>query len=95
MNSRYYLTFKSTFQAEKPKKLTKTSLKVKILECDELHLCALNEETYFSMFVINTIHVLKKGKINAAIDPRKYLPNRYQIRRLYWTLSMALQLELT
>ena len=26
MNSRYYLTFKSTFQAEKPKKLEKTSL---------------------------------------------------------------------
>ena len=31
MNSRYYLTFKSTFQSEKPKKLEKTSLNVKFL----------------------------------------------------------------
>ena len=47
MNSRYYLNFKSTFEAEKLKKLAKTNLNVKILECDYLHLCALNEETYF------------------------------------------------
>ena len=31
MNSRYYLTFKSTFQSEKPKKLEITSLNVKFL----------------------------------------------------------------
>ena len=31
MNSRHHLTFKSTFSAEKPKKLAKTSLNVKIL----------------------------------------------------------------
>ena len=31
VNSRYYLTFKSTFQSEKPKKLEKTSLNAKFL----------------------------------------------------------------
>ena len=29
-------------------KLAETRLNVKILECDQLHLYALNEETYFS-----------------------------------------------
>ena len=48
MNSRYYLAFESTFSAEKPKKLAKASLKVKILESDQSHLCALNKETYIS-----------------------------------------------
>ena len=36
------------FRLKKTKKLAKTSLNVKILECDWLHPCALNEETYFS-----------------------------------------------
>ena len=48
MNSRYYLTFKSTFHVEKPKKLDKTSFNVKILEWDYLHLTAQTKETYFS-----------------------------------------------
>ena len=29
--------------------MAKTSLNVKILECDLLHLCTLNKETYFRM----------------------------------------------
>ena len=34
VTSRYYLTFQTTFLAKKAKKLAKTSLNVKILECD-------------------------------------------------------------
>ena len=34
LDSGYYLTFKSTYLAEKPKKLAKTKLNVKILGCD-------------------------------------------------------------
>ena len=56
MNSRFSLTFKSTFEAEKPKKLVKTNLNVKILEWDYLHLCAMNKETCFRCF--------KKGLIS-------------------------------
>jgi hypothetical protein len=48
VNSRYYLTFKSTFQSEKPKKLEKTSLNDKFFDWDYLHLTALMKETYFS-----------------------------------------------
>ena len=47
MNSRYYLTFKSTFQSEKPKNLEKTSLNVKFFDWDFLHLTALKKENYF------------------------------------------------
>ena len=54
MNPTYYLTFKLKFEAEKPKKLAKTSLNVKILECDSLHLCALSKETYFRTNVYGT-----------------------------------------
>ena len=50
MNSRYYLTFKSTFQSEKPKKLEKTSLNDNFFDWDYLHLTALIKETYFSCF---------------------------------------------
>ena len=52
MNSRYYLTFKSTFQSEKPKKLEKTSLNVKFFDWDYLRLTALMKETYFSIVFI-------------------------------------------
>ena len=48
MNSRYYLTLKSTFLSEKPKKLDKTSFNDKILKWDKLHLTAQTKETYFS-----------------------------------------------
>ena len=37
---------------EKPKKFAETSLNVKILGCDKLHLCALNDETYFNRGVL-------------------------------------------
>ena len=47
MNPRYYLTFKSTFLSEKPKKLKKTSFNVKFFDWDYLHLIALKKETYF------------------------------------------------
>mgnify|MGYP001462284780 CR=1 FL=1 len=47
------MTFKSTLLAEKTKKFAKTSLNVKVLECKNLHLCALKEETYFIIHSIN------------------------------------------
>ena len=49
MNSRYHLTFESTFQSEKTKKLEKTSLNVKFFDWDYLHLSALMKESYFSI----------------------------------------------
>ena len=47
MNSRYCLTFKSTFQPEKPKKLENYFFYVKIFDWDYLHLTAQTKETYF------------------------------------------------
>ena len=51
MNSRYCLTFKSTFQPEKPKKLENYFFYVKIFDWDCLHLTAQTKETYFSMIL--------------------------------------------
>ena len=48
MNSRYCLTFKSTFQPEKPKKLENYFFYVKIFDWDYLHLTAQTKETYFN-----------------------------------------------
>ena len=48
MNFRYYLTIKSTFQSEKPKKLEKTSLNDKFFDWDYLHFTALMKEAYFN-----------------------------------------------
>ena len=48
MNSRYCLTFKSTFQPEKPKKLENYFFYVKIFDWNYLHLTAQTKETYFS-----------------------------------------------
>jgi hypothetical protein len=56
VNSRHYLTFQSTFQSEKSKKLAKTSLNVKFFDWDYLHLTALMKESYF--------RVLKKESVN-------------------------------
>ena len=62
MNYRYNLTFKSTIQSEKPKKLEKTSLNVKFFDWDYLHLTALMKESDFkkweqpsNSFVVNTL----------------------------------------
>ena len=51
MNSRYYLTFKSTFWPEKPKKLDKTSFNVKFFDWDYLHLTEQTRETYFKIII--------------------------------------------
>ena len=48
MSSTYYLTFKSLFEPEKPKKLDKTSFNVKFFDWDYLHLTAQTKETYFN-----------------------------------------------
>ena len=48
MNSRYCLTFKSTFQPEKPKKLENYFFYVKIFDWNYLHLTAQTKETYFN-----------------------------------------------
>ena len=53
MNSRYCLTFKSTFQPEKPKKLENYFFYVKIFDWDYLHLTAQTKETYFSKILRN------------------------------------------
>ena len=51
MNSRYHLTFKSTFQPEKPKKLENYFFNVKIFDWDYLYLTAQTKENYFTMAV--------------------------------------------
>jgi hypothetical protein len=68
VNSRYYLTFRSTFQSEKPKKLEKTSLNDKFFDWDYLYLAALMKETYFSLkklffFFFQKDKYLKKAKL--------------------------------
>ena len=65
MNSRYYLTFKSTFQSEKPKKLEKTSFNVKFFDWDYLHLTALMKESYFNHILI---FITDRGEIMPAMD---------------------------
>ena len=61
---KYYLTLKSTFWSEKPKKLEKTSLNVKYFDWDYLHLTALMKETYFNTYTIQCMGqgISLKGK---------------------------------
>jgi hypothetical protein len=56
VNSRYYLTFESIFQSEKPKKLEKASLNVKFFDWDYLHLIALMKESYFT-YLLLALHI--------------------------------------
>ena len=64
MSSRYYLTFKSTFQPEKPIKLDKTSFNVKFFDWDYLHLTAETKETYFSW---NFLEPARKKNLEVTI----------------------------
>ena len=73
MNSRYYLTFKSTFQSEKPKKLEKTSLNDKFFDWDYLHLTALMKETYFrarNFGQISTFLLMLLNTFEAILAPK-------------------------
>ena len=85
MNSRYHLTFKSTFQFEKPEKLEKTSLNVKFFEWDYLHVTALKKETYFNFLVRK--HMIR------SLMPKLY--NSYYIQgcasTVYWKVRFTLQ----
>ena len=68
MNSRYCLTFKSTFQPEKPKKLENYFFYVKIFDCNYLHLTAQTKETYFignPLAVIGKLPTIGKLTIEA------------------------------
>jgi hypothetical protein len=57
--------------------LAKKSLNVKILECDQLYLCALNEETYFSY---NLRCVFSK---KVRINLKKVSSKSLQIAKIY------------
>ena len=82
MNSRYYLTFKSTFWSEKPKKLDKTSFNVKIFEWDYLHLTALTKESYFSN---DCFFLSEQGKAILGKSPNSFIKtlNLRRVRLLF------------
>ena len=87
MSSRYYLTFKSTFQPENPKKLDKTTFNVKFFDWDYLHLTAQTKETYFrlnimadkkniwsifSLVVSNMLSVCCQGSCASFVETRHF-----------------------
>ena len=83
MNSRYCLTFKSTFQTEKPKKLENYFFYVKIFYWNYLHLTAQTKETYFSS--------LKSMYVNTYLD--WFLKSLYLFKNcLIHFLTLSLQL---
>ena len=49
--------------------MAKTSLNVKILECDLLHFCALNEETYYSDLAHFFVDWSKSQKLSKIKSP--------------------------
>jgi hypothetical protein len=75
VNSRYYLTYQSTFSAEKPKKLAKTSLtdraNVKILGFDYVYISTLCAERRNLLYLF--LYFFGKGRNGLRRVVRDYL----------------------
>ena len=86
MNSRYYLTFKSTFQSEKPKKLEKSSFNVKFwigIICILLHWWK-KVTLIDSHFVLTVMIYAKKWKEDQKKWPFRHI--KTVICTFFWRL---------